>query len=140
MYQWLDRSHPQVLQSAVFLGYLMAFFCVLATGSSSFGLVFLVLGLSLAGGAFGTASNKKWGYALLAGASVLKAAIRALFLVLALLVWIRNPFSGSAIIGFLFALNSLVFPAALAAAVLHRHSREYQKIWFESGTIGRSQG
>ncbi len=137
MYQWLDRSHPQVLQSAVFLGYLMAFFCVTASGSSSFGYLFLLLGLALAGGAFGTASNKRWGYMLFAGAAAIKAILRLVILLFSVLGIAGSPFSGSSYVGFLFALNAVVFPLALAAAVLHRNSRDYQRIWFESGLPGR---
>lgn len=139
MYQWLDRSHPQVLQSAVFLGYLMAFFCVMASGGGGFSYLFLLLGLGLAGGAFGTASNKRWGYFLFAACACIKAVMRLVILLFSVLGVAADPFAGSSFVGFLFALNAVVFPLALAAAVLHRHSREYQKIWFESGTLGQRE-
>lgn len=116
MNQWLNRSHPQTLQAGVILGYISAFFGLFSGG------LFLPLFIGLGAGAFVTANNKRWGYILLA----ICASLVALFYIL---VFINSL--GSSIVSMLFSLNRLVFPVALAAAVLHSHSREYQRIWFD---------
>ncbi len=118
MNRWFNPSHPQTLQAAIFLGYLSAVFGVLGSGDFRFLLLFIGVGV----GAFGSANNKRWGYYLLAVCSVLIA----LFWLLVLLASLDDG-----IIPILFALNTTVFPTALAVAVLHAHSREYQKVWFE---------
>ncbi|MEM9561232.1 MAG: hypothetical protein AAGA93_01355 [Actinomycetota bacterium] len=121
MNQWLNRSHPPTLQAAVFLGYLSAFFGLLF-GSTSFLLLPVFIGLGV--GAFVTANNKRWGYVLLA----VCACIVALFDVADLVDSIIRSFPLEIILLF---LNRTVFPVALAVAVLHTQSREYQRIWFE---------
>ena len=120
MYRWLNPSHPQTLQAGVFLGYLSAVFALL---SPVFGVLSILLALGKGVGAFGTANNKRWGYYVLAVASGLTLA---LYLV-GLVVQIQD----ADIINTLFQLNRTVFPAALFAAVIHAHSRQYQRIWFE---------
>ena len=120
MYRWLNPSHPQTLQAGVFLGYLSAVFSLL---SPVFGVLSLLLALGNGVGAFGTANNKRWGYWLLAVASGITLSLY----VLALVVEIQD----ADIIPILFQINVSVFPAALFAAVIHAHSRQYQKIWFE---------
>lgn len=120
MYRWLNPSHPQTLQAGVFLGYLSAVFGLLAP---VFGVLSLLLAVGQGAGAFGTANNKRWGYWLLAVASG-----AALSLYLLALVLVVQDFD---IVPILFRINVTVFPAALFAAVVHAHSRQYQKIWFE---------
>ena len=118
MNQWLNHAHPQTLQAAVILGYLSAVFGLFFGATLIFPL-FIGIGV----GAFGSANNKRWGYYLLA----ICASLVALFWVLL--------FLGSLPSGDLVAILSLasatVFPGALAVGVLHPHSREYQKAWFE---------
>lgn len=118
MNQWINRSHPQTLQAGVILGYISAVFGMLGVASLAFLPIFLGLGF----GAFATANNKRWGYFLLAICACLAAGLRLLGLAFGLT---------SGIVSTLFALNQTVFPVALAAAVLHIQSREYQKVWFE---------
>jgi hypothetical protein len=120
MYRWLNPSHPQTLQAGVFLGYLSAVFGLL---SPIFGVTSLLLALGNGIGAFGTANNKRWGYWLLAVSSGVTLAIYVLGLVLEI--------QDAEVIPILFQVNSTVFPAALFAAVIHAHSRQYQRIWFE---------
>ncbi len=121
MNQWLNRSHPQTLQAGVILGYISAVFGLLGVG----GLLFLLLiYLGLGAGAFATANNKRWGYVLLAVCACLAAILEILPFVLSI-----TGSSGLEII--LARLNRTVFPTALAVAVLHVQSREYQKVWFE---------
>ncbi len=118
MNQWINGSHPQTLQAGVILGYISAVFGLLGAGA------LFPLFLGLGAGAFVTANNKRWGYYLLAAC----ASLVALFWIYLMLIIILGSFS---LVPFLIALNRLVFPVALAAAVLHSNSREYQKIFFE---------
>ena len=120
MYRWLNPSHPQTLQAGVFLGYLSAVFGLL---SPVFGVLSLLLAIGKGVGAFGTANNKRWGYYLLALASGLTLALYALGLVIEV--------QQADIVPALMQINQTVFPAALFAAVVHAHSRQYQRIWFE---------
>ena len=111
--QWFDRSHPQTLQSAVLLLYLTAGFTFVFGARYLEGYELLVM-VGYAGGAFGIANGKKWGY----GLAVASVAIRMLlFLSDGLGNALRDPIS-------------LMFTAALAALLLHPESRNYQRIWF----------
>lgn len=128
MYQWFNRSHPQTLQAAVFLGYFAGVFSLLGGG----GAIALLISIGLIAGAFGVANSKRIGYYALAVA----ASLRALLYV-AILIRPASP-QVMDILGFtrgfilrLEALNNLVFPIALVAAILHSHSRQYQKVWFQ---------
>lgn len=121
MNQWLNMSHPQTLRAAVFLGYLSAFFGLLF-GVQRWYLLPVYIGLGV--GAFVTANNRRWGYLLLA----VCAWIVALFMIWQLL---RVTVAGAPTEYILLLLNGMVFPTALAVAVVHSQSREYQKVWFE---------
>lgn len=127
MNQWLNRSHPPTLQAAVFLGYLTAVFELLIGGRGipkvPVAITILAL-LGLAVGAFVTANNRRWGYVLLSACAILIALAFIIELVDAVL-------KGYRLDNILLLLNRTVFPTALAAAVIHTQSREYQKIWFE---------
>lgn len=127
MNQWLNRSHPPTLQAAVFLGYLTAVFELLIGGRGipyvPAPVTILAL-LGLAVGAFVTANNRRWGYVLLAACASLIAVAFIVNVVDAIL-------SGTRLDTTLLLLNHTVFPTALAVAVIHTQSREYQKIWFE---------
>lgn len=118
MNRWLNPSHPQTLQAAVILGYISAVFGLLGAGASIF--LFLFIGVGV--GAFGSANNRRWGYYLLSVCA---------FLVAAFWVFLFVGSIGSRLVTTLVLLNNTVFPTALAAAALHPHSREYQKVWFE---------
>ena len=111
--QFFDRSQPQTLQAAVMLSYLTAGLGVL------FGLFFgswpsLIL-IALAVAAYGVANDRRIGYR----AAVVVASLYLLVQVLFLLV--VHSFGG---------LLDLVFAGVLVALLVHRDSREYQKIWF----------
>jgi hypothetical protein len=128
MNQWLNFSHPQTLQAGVFLGYLSAVFGVIF-GSGGLGnpippFILLVIFLAMGIGAFFTANNRRWGYQVLA----VTASIIAVTDIAGIALAILDSTSVSTI---LLLVNNAVFPVALAAAVLHAHSREYQRIWFE---------
>ncbi|MGF1597347.1 MAG: hypothetical protein ACFCVK_10545 [Acidimicrobiales bacterium] len=118
MTRWFNPSHPQTLQAAVILGYFSAVFGLLNSGSALFLMLFIAVGV----GAFGSANNKRWGYVLLTVAAV---AI-ALFWLVVFVTSIGQPIEFT-----LLRLNGTIFPTALAVAVLHPHTREYQKVWFE---------
>lgn len=115
--RWTNPSQPQTLQIAVWLLYFNGVFTILFGGMSALGLL---IGAGLAGGAFGIANDKKWGYYLGLGIT----ALELLFLVrfagdLAHLVTDFN------------LLVSLLFTGARAALLLHPMSRDYQRVWFK---------
>ncbi len=115
--RWLDRTQPQTLYIAVILLYINAAFSVLALLSASGidALLGLVIAAGGVGAGFGIANEKKWGYAL-------GVAMAALPFVLQL-IFFHNPFATN--------LINLMFEIALLALLLHRQSREYQRIWFK---------
>ncbi|MEM9654475.1 MAG: hypothetical protein AAGA65_20455 [Actinomycetota bacterium] len=116
----MNRSHPQTLQAGVILGYISAVFGLLFLRSFFLLLIFIGLGV----GAFGTANNKRWGYILLAVCASIAALFEILFLV-------DSVIGRSQLQIILLRLNQTVFPTALAVAVLHTQSRQYQRAWFE---------
>ena len=121
MNQWMNPSHPQTLQAAVFLGYLSALFGLLFTGAN---IILLPIFIGLGVGAIVTANNRRWGYLLLAVCAVLIAVFDVGDLA-------RGILRSYPLASILLLLNRTVFPVALAAAVLHTQSRDYQKVWFE---------
>ncbi len=118
MTRWLNPSHPQTLQAAVILGYFSAVFGLLLGSAIIFPLL---IGIGV--GAFGSANNKRWGYYLLA----VCASLVALFWVV---IFLASVPSGD-LVAILSLASATVFPGALAVGVLHPHSREYQKVWFD---------
>ena len=136
MDRWFNPSHPQTMQAAVFLGYFSAFLGVLFHG---FGFL-LVAFVAVGAGAFGSANNKRWGYLLLAIGAVVIAFFDVLGLIDVVLglidvlrVWflIGGVSLTAALIALLQSMTNIIFPVALVVAVLHAHSRDYQKAWFE---------
>lgn len=129
MNQWLNRSHPQTLQAGVILGYFSAVFGLISVGDvrNSLVLLFLLIHMGIGAGAFGTANNRRWAYILLSVCAVLAV----IFDLYTLYYLIDLPLLEPTIVTALKGLNGLVFPVALALAVVHVHSREYQKAWFE---------
>ncbi len=119
MTRWFNPSHPQTLQAAVILGYFSAVWGLIL-GAESLTLLFLSIGVGV--GAFGSANNKRWGYLLLAICAVL---------VVTYLTYRLATRLDFGIVYIMARLNRMVFPVALAAAAVHPHSREYQKVWFE---------
>ena len=117
-HRWVNPHQPQTLYLGTILAYIDAvsnlFFGVVA--QSVFVGLFIIVGL--AAGAFGTANEKKWGYALCVAA--------ALAQVLALLAIFR----GDTFTNF-GPLVTFGFDAALVALLLHPMSRDYQRIWFK---------
>ncbi len=130
MNQWLNRSHPPMLQIAVFLCYFEAISGLLGLLGLSTGPlanskeVFLFIALGSGIGGVGVANDKKWGYWLaLAAASV---HVVMFFVV---------PTVNGDPAPFLFLGTSLVisfiFNGALVGLLAHPQTREYQKVWFK---------
>src|SRR5436853_6783311 len=114
-WKFLNQFQPQTLVIATMFCYIDAFFGLLgALGGAVFGLLLVV---GLAAGGFGIANEKKWGYGIAVAAAVLQVL---------LLVGVF----GTDVLGFPLIIN-LMFDAALVALLLHRQSRDYQRIWFK---------
>lgn len=113
--RFIDPSQPQTLQIAVFLLYAQAVFALL------FGQFLFVEGfVALVGGVpagYGIANEQKWGYGL--------ALLVALFPFVYRVVYygLNYIFSGDII--------TIMFEVALVCLLLHRQSREYERIWFK---------
>jgi len=110
--RWLDRTQPQTLYIAVILLYINAAFGILALLSGSYSPLLLPLIAAQVGGGRGIANEKKWGYYL---------GLAAAFLPLILII-MRHATTD---------IINLLFEIALVALLLHRQSREYQRIWFK---------
>lgn len=123
---WLNQNLPQTLVISQFLLYLHAFFAVINQPPPwIFSSSFLRIGLTLlitfgsAAGAFGIANSQRWGYYTGIAAAV------APFVILFQIARIED-------IRFAIEWNivGLVFDIGLLAALLHRQSGEYQRIYF----------
>ena len=123
---WINQRQPQTLYIAQILLYLHAFFALIdppPTGVFSQALLRISMTLLLtfgsAGAAFGIANSQKWGYYLGIAAAVAPFLIR---------------FRIYQIVDLGFALEwniiGLIFDVGLLAALLHRQSGEYQRIYF----------
>jgi len=99
----------------VFLLYLNAVLGVLGGGLSLLPAAAMILGE--AGGAFGIANERKWGYWLAVAVSVARVALIVLVVGLTGLVKFVN------LVPFLFAV-------ALVAVLVHPMSRDHERIWF----------
>jgi len=142
--KWFDRMQPQTLQIATWLLYLNGFFSLVSLFDKTgylgymryrFGFGYL-LGLVIvalhASGGFMMANDRKLGYRLAVAAAVVPflvrfAAVRDVatnnFANVSLLDHlIARPLGGSTL--------SVLFDAALVALLLHRQSRDHQRIWY----------
>lgn len=113
--RWINHSLPQTLGNAVLLLYISAAFDAVLGG-----YLFSVIGIAIVAGkaaaGYGIANEKKWGYSL-------GVAMAFLPFVLRFLVGGLDAVLGTGII-------SLMFEVLLIALLLHRDSKEYQRIWF----------
>lgn len=114
--RFFDQSLPQTLQIAIFLLYLDAALLVLG-GAAFRNTLGLMLALGSAGGAYGIANSKKWGYALALGVAVLGLLL---------------PFLYGASLGDVLRFSAIPFLLAvtLVALLVHPQSREHQRVWF----------
>lgn len=116
--RWVNRSQPQTLQIGVLLLYFnAALFLLYSLLGGGIGALGALVALGQAGGGFGIANDRKWGYWL-----GLVAAVFPLLYVVAILG-----------VGGLLAtgLINLIFEVALVALLVHPQSRAYQRIWFK---------
>lgn len=113
--RWINHSLPQTLGNAVLLLYISAAFDALFTLGrlSGFGILFIA-GKVAAG--YGIANEKRWGYQLGLVMAFAPFVLRFLFGGI-------NAVLGTGII-------SLMFEILLVALLLHRDSKEHQRIWF----------
>ncbi|MEQ8841315.1 MAG: hypothetical protein RIB98_10060 [Acidimicrobiales bacterium] len=124
---WINNRQPQTLYIAQFLLYFSAVSTLIfggaGVGAISSGptrfVVILLLTVGAAGGAFGIANERKWGYGLGIAAAIAPFVVRAA-------IWQQSGL-GDAIEWNVFGL---VFDVALLAALFHRMSGEYQRIYF----------
>ncbi len=114
--RWINPHQPQTLSAAVILCYVQAVFMLLSIGAlGPLGFVILV---GLAGGGFGIANEKKWGYVLAVGAAVLQVALFV-------------AYGGLGYLGYFQVLVGFAFDVLLVVLLLHPMSRSYQRIWFK---------
>lgn len=113
--RWTNPSQPQTLQSSVILLYVNAALGVLF----GFGGIGLVLAGARVAGGWGCANERKWGYQLAIGIAVLP------FLLLFAFNTIDDITDN-----LIEVLVAFAFDIVLLALLLHRHTREYQRIWF----------
>jgi hypothetical protein len=118
--RWVNPHQPQTLYMGTILCYVDAVFGLLGIGGpiAKSPAIWLVLIVGLAGGGFGVANEKKWGYAVAVAAAVLQLV--ALFGVFGTLAFRE--------IGLLM---TLMFDVVLVALLVHPMSRDYQRIWFK---------
>jgi hypothetical protein len=124
---WINNRQPQTLYIAQILLYISAV-SALIFGNTGAGIIdndlgqlviVLLLTFGAAGGAFGIANEKKWGYALGIAAAIGPFIVR-------LFIW-RRIGLGEAIE---WNIIGLIFDVAVLAALLHRQSNEYQRVYF----------
>lgn len=113
--RWINHSLPQTLGNAVLLLYISAAFDAVL-GGYLFSLIGIVIVAGKAAAGFGIANEKKWGYNL--------------GLAMAFLPFVLRFLDGGldAVLG--VGIISLMFEILLVALLLHRDSKEHQRIWF----------
>jgi hypothetical protein len=111
--QWFGRSQPQTLQGAVILCYLNAFFGLI--GLLAGALPAFVL-LAEAGAGLAIANERRFGY-------YLGVALAFIYLAFQLIGLVAFSFNFS-------VLLSLAFAVVLVVLLLHKESRDYERVWF----------
>ncbi|CAN5164424.1 hypothetical protein BH18ACT4_BH18ACT4_02240 [soil metagenome] len=131
--RWINQSQPQTLVIAVFLAYFRAVFTLLFGVDDQIQVVFpmdqllrVALAAALAGGAYGIANEKKWGYSLAVAAAFVPLVAR-------LLLGLGIGLDGDvpAISPLEYDIIGRLFEVALMVLLLHPQSREYKRIWFK---------
>lgn len=115
--RFFNASQPQTLQIAVILLYINSVFTLIAV-LASLSPVFIVLCATMAGGAFGIANEKRWGYVVGLIGAILNVIWPMLYGFSITTIISDNP------LGFLIG-------GALIALLLHPMSRDYQRVWFK---------
>jgi hypothetical protein len=115
-HRFFNPAQPQTMQIAVILLYIDAVLLLIQGGLLA--PLYAVLILTMAGGAFGIANEKKWGYALGLFGAGFNLALPFFF--------------GITITDYLkYDPIGLMFSVALVALLVHPMSRDYQRIWFK---------
>lgn len=114
--RWTNPGQPQTLQSSVILLYINAAFSIIFGGLSGIGLL---LGIGRIAAGWGCANERRWGYQLAVAMAVLP------FIVLFAVESVGDIADNLFRIIIFFAFDIL-----LLALLLHRQTREYQRIWF----------
>ncbi|MEO5974994.1 MAG: hypothetical protein ABIQ38_07335 [Ilumatobacteraceae bacterium] len=142
--KWFDRMQPQTLQIATWLLYLNGFFALVSTFDKTgylgyirfrFGIGLLiclaVVACHILGG-FLMANDRKLGYRLAVVAALSPFILRSIAM-----ADLRSNYGISmSFFDFVFGrplgggLLTVIFDAALVALLLHRQSREHQRIWY----------
>jgi len=112
-HRFFDSTQPQTLQGAVVLSYITLAFALLSMLAYGAYLALLPIGMGV--GAYAIANERRWGYWLA--------------VVVALLYVLQTASELLVFHGFSLLIN-LLFAVVLAVMLLHRQSREYQRIWF----------
>ncbi len=126
-YVWINNRQPQTLYIAQVILYLSAVSSLIfgGTGVEVFSstlvraAIAFLLTIGAAAGAFGIANERKWGYGLGIAAGVAPFIVRAV-------IWQRFGLADA----IEWNLFGLIFDIAVLAALLHRTSGEYQRIYF----------
>lgn len=114
--KFFNKHQPQTLQSGVILCYIEAVFGLLGVAGVTSIFMQLLIVAGLAGGGFGIANEKKWGYSLAVAAAIVQ--------VLVLVLVLRGD-----VLSF-YGVITFMFDGVLVALLLHPMSRDYQRIWF----------
>jgi xanthine/uracil permease len=112
-HRFFNPHQPQTLQSAVILCYIDA-----VLGLLQMNPITLLISIGLAAGGYGIANEKKWGYTLAVASAILQVVLLLAFF-------------GIGGLNNVSILLAFLFDALLVALLLHRMSREYQRIWFK---------
>ncbi|MDZ7677168.1 MAG: hypothetical protein U5K29_01295 [Acidimicrobiales bacterium] len=122
--RWTNPHQPQTLQIAVLLLYIRAVLGLLLGGTVYqfyWGFeVNLLASIAMVAGGLGIANEKRWGYRLAVGITVL-----GLF---PLVAWLWD--FGPSILGEFRFVTIALFPIAQVVLLLHPLSRQHQRIWF----------
>ena len=109
--RWLDKTQPQTLMMATVIMYINAAFGLLDGELFTLGGIGALVVIGQAAAGLGIGNEKKWGYWLGVGVTVLFLAILIQYFSFVQLV-------------------NLLFYGVLLALLLHPQSRAYRKTWF----------
>lgn len=121
--RWTNPHQPQTLQIAVLLLYIRAVFGLLF-GSTVFAIFFgvfvhLLAAVAMVAGGLGIANEKRWGYRLAVGVTLLG--------MVPITVWLLDS---PGLIGEFWFMTLALFQGAQLVLLLHPMSRQHQRIWF----------
>ena len=134
--KWFDRVQPQTLYIATWLLYINGAFALVAVldrtnwigyaletkGAVGLAATVVVVGSNIAGG-FLMANDRRLGYRL---------ALVAAFSPFALRIWLTSDWTGIGLYDRITGDDTIgfIFEVALCGLLLHRNSRDHQRLWF----------